>query len=109
MANASCPDCGGELVRIRMVDSDGAGRRLWYAQMSARRRWSGAYPRAGYVVAYACDGCRRVFWYAVPQRKDEAPDTGRSNLPIPTTAPEMSADGLPIPADDPGVEDDVEE
>ncbi|GIW94445.1 MAG: hypothetical protein KatS3mg110_2486 [Pirellulaceae bacterium] len=72
-SRTNCPDCGGELTPIRMIDAteramgSGVGHvELAYASMSsAPSDLSGTFPAAGVVRAKLCGSCGRIFLYAV--------------------------------------------
>ncbi len=59
-----CLDCGRSMSEIRIIDKQGAMPEeagLEYAATDAERGfWSGAYPKAGKISTYLCQGCGAV-------------------------------------------------
>ena len=78
-----CPDCGGELEFIKIVDATQPGMaagvttetspashhvQLQYAAEDAERSgWSKRFPTAGHLRGRMCTQCGRVVLYAVPR------------------------------------------
>jgi hypothetical protein len=68
-----CPDCGGAMKAIEIVDKTGqAGvptqTALEYVVPGGKRSfWTGNLPIEGTVAACMCEGCRRILLYGRPQ------------------------------------------
>ena len=61
-----CPDCGGQLQEIRLIDKahSGVHTSLEYASPEAKKsRWSGMFPVQGKVLAFLCSRCGRIALY----------------------------------------------
>ncbi|MGJ8650736.1 MAG: hypothetical protein ACSHX4_10285 [Opitutaceae bacterium] len=62
-----CPDCGGNLAKIRLLDSTnptGYHVTLGFASISAKPSMiNRKVPRSGDVCGYKCAGCDRIFLY----------------------------------------------
>ena len=88
-----CPDCGGPLTPIRVIDdagNQGHSLGLKYTTLDAKRSaWNGRYPIVGAVHARLCGECGRVLLYA---------ERDRDRLPLPGEAPAPDAAGLPLPS-----------
>lgn len=71
---SKCPDCGGPLAAIRLIDrgDNSAHWELGYAAASAKRSFFGlgGYPIEGKLKGYLCGGCGRVLLYAEPNASE---------------------------------------
>ena len=69
-----CPDCGGSLHGIRLIDKTGQASvhaPLEYALLDAERGfWLGRYPVQGQVAAMMCNKCGRILLYGIHDRQD---------------------------------------
>jgi hypothetical protein len=71
--DSTCPDCGGTLDEIRIIDKahGGGHQALEYALMESKRSfWMSRYPVEGKIAAYMCGGCGRVLLCGRPAAEE---------------------------------------
>lgn len=66
--SSKCPDCGGALAEIAVVDRNGGGPLFPPVYTRDKKpklnAWSGGLKNvSGYLQAAICQACRRVFFY----------------------------------------------
>jgi hypothetical protein len=77
-SRGSCPDCGGTLHKIKLIDRSHYGAHqagLLYALPEAKRSfWTATFPVEGAVTAFLCEQCARILLYgaAPPRRRERA-------------------------------------
>lgn len=74
-----CPDCGGDMHQVRIVDKSGihgattgADTMLEYTHVDDKRKMlSGRYPRRGQILSVLCEKCGLIKLYGVeyPDKK----------------------------------------
>ena len=87
---SACPDCGGSMEPIRLVDqaAGGAHMAMEYAAPDARRHWfSSRFPVAGHVTARICSDCGRIVLHGEPP-KEVAPAAPPEGSGAEVSAPE---------------------
>ncbi len=69
-ADKKCPECGGEMALIKVIDHAFIGdRQLEYAVAEAKRStWTALFPVEGMVSPYMCAHCGRITLYG--QKKE---------------------------------------
>jgi hypothetical protein len=67
---ADCPDCGGELFEILLLDRVRGNAQVagldYTLPGSKQSFWTGKFPAAGRLASVMCGECGRVFFYGAP-------------------------------------------
>jgi len=75
---AECPDCGGALFEILVLDRSHMNYEIAgfnYALPGSKQSfWTGKFPAAGRLASVMCGECGRVFFYGAPN--EEQPNSG---------------------------------
>jgi hypothetical protein len=76
MTDKKCPDCNGELTKIKLIgrgwENPLSGAAIdtelrFYAENQAQRgRWSSMFKPKGRIESFLCNTCGRIFLFGTP-------------------------------------------